>query len=243
VIARVFRELLLIEQWGSGVKRIFTEARKSGLREPEVVELGMRVRFIVYLRGSVVVDDEGPSQGPVGAQWINGEQDKQVKKMLVACIDGNKTKQKLLESIGLTNAFLNFKNHVVPLIDEGLLERTIPDKPTSRYQKYRLADKGKEWLAANGLMIDSIEQDIEQDIEQVGNMLKECLKGEKTRQELLESAGYSNAYLNYRNHIIPLLNNGLLELTIPEKPTSRFQKYRLTDKGRDWLVKNSIFDS
>ncbi len=29
----------------------------------------------------------------------------------------------------------------------SLLNSTIPDKPTSRLQKYRLTDKGRAWLA------------------------------------------------------------------------------------------------
>ena len=49
VIARVFRELHLIEQWGTGVRRIFTEAKALGLPEPQLIETGMRVRFIIPL--------------------------------------------------------------------------------------------------------------------------------------------------------------------------------------------------
>jgi len=39
------------------------------------------------------------------------------------------------------------KTYLDPLITAGWLERTIPDKPTSRLQKYRLTDKGRAWLA------------------------------------------------------------------------------------------------
>lgn len=42
----------------------------------------------------------------------------------------------------------------------------------------------------------------------------------------------ADAYLNYKRHIQPHLEAGLLEMTIPEKPNSRLQKYRLTSKGR-----------
>ncbi len=55
VIARVFRELNLIEQWGSGVPRMFREAADLGLPEPEIVELGMRLRFIVPLAKPLVL--------------------------------------------------------------------------------------------------------------------------------------------------------------------------------------------
>ncbi|MBP9685693.1 MAG: putative DNA binding domain-containing protein, partial [Rhodoferax sp.] len=49
VLARVFRELNLIEQWGSGVRRIFREAQELGLPEPQFVEVGMRLRVVVFL--------------------------------------------------------------------------------------------------------------------------------------------------------------------------------------------------
>jgi DNA-binding PadR family transcriptional regulator len=32
-----------------------------------------------------------------------------------------------------------------------------------------------------------------------------------------------------------MLHVGLIEYTIPEKPNSRLQRYRLTEKGRMWL--------
>jgi len=49
VIARTFRELELIEQWGTGVRRIFHEAEQLGLPEPEIVEIGMRIRLTIFL--------------------------------------------------------------------------------------------------------------------------------------------------------------------------------------------------
>jgi predicted transcriptional regulator len=41
----------------------------------------------------------------------------------------------------------HFMNSVLkPLLDSGLLEMTIPDKPRSSKQKYRLTDKGRALL-------------------------------------------------------------------------------------------------
>jgi len=41
-----------------------------------------------------------------------------------------------------------FRDQVIqPLMDQGLLEMTLPDKPTSSQQKYRLTDQGVVWLA------------------------------------------------------------------------------------------------
>lgn len=42
-----------------------------------------------------------------------------------------------------------FRNQVLnPLLEEGLLEMTIPDKPQSSKQRYQLTDKGQQFLAA-----------------------------------------------------------------------------------------------
>lgn len=49
VLARVFRELELVEQWGSGVPGIFAQAKDAGLPEPAIEEIAGRVRFTVRL--------------------------------------------------------------------------------------------------------------------------------------------------------------------------------------------------
>jgi DNA-binding PadR family transcriptional regulator len=42
-----------------------------------------------------------------------------------------------------------FRDQVLnPLLAEGLVEMTVPNKPNSRLQRYRLTDKGQAWLAA-----------------------------------------------------------------------------------------------
>lgn len=54
----------------------------------------------------------------------------------------------------------------------------------------------------------------------------------------MELAGRSNR-TKFRNQVLaPLLAAGLLELTIPDKPRSSKQRYRLTATGRAYLTKN-----
>ena len=52
-----------------------------------------------------------------------------------------------VRQFGLTNVYLNYKRHIVPLLVQNLLKITIPDKPKSRLQKYRLTEKGRAALA------------------------------------------------------------------------------------------------
>ena len=58
MIARVFRELNLIEQWGSGIPRILREAKELGLPDLQIVEIGMRLRLIVRLAEQIEIQDE-----------------------------------------------------------------------------------------------------------------------------------------------------------------------------------------
>jgi|688.fasta_scaffold26458_7 ATP-dependent DNA helicase RecG len=52
VIARIFNEIGLIEQWGSGIKRMTNACLEAGLVEPSFEEIGPRIRVTFY-RGKV----------------------------------------------------------------------------------------------------------------------------------------------------------------------------------------------
>jgi len=57
--------------------------------------------------------------------------------------DQAKSKGAILNHIGLSNYYKNYKTHILPLIEKELLSMTLPQKPTSKNQKYRLTTKGK----------------------------------------------------------------------------------------------------
>jgi predicted HTH transcriptional regulator len=59
VIARTFKELGLIEQWGSGIQRMATACSSAGLPSPELVEIGLRFRVTIRTEriGPPMVDD------------------------------------------------------------------------------------------------------------------------------------------------------------------------------------------
>ncbi len=57
-IARVFAYMNMIEAWGTGIPKIFQEAKDYGLREPELLDMGSDFRINLY-RGTPMVDRYG----------------------------------------------------------------------------------------------------------------------------------------------------------------------------------------
>ena len=143
VIARVFRELNLIEQWGSGVRRIFEQSEAQNLPAPQIVEIGMHVRFIVPLSSPIrVTPDEIPAETPVGTKSALSRHQVEI---LHKCLSDSPIGA-LMKIAGRADR-TKFRNQVLqPLLDAGLVAMTLPDKPNSRLQKYRLTAKGRALL-------------------------------------------------------------------------------------------------
>ncbi|MBQ7012511.1 MAG: Fic family protein [Oscillospiraceae bacterium] len=67
----------------------------------------------------------------------DADQDTSVNKLL--SILGNETlsASELMERLGLSHRPTFRQNYLTPALEKGLIERTIPDKPSSKKQKYR----------------------------------------------------------------------------------------------------------
>jgi len=66
---------------------------------------------------------------------------------------------------------------------------------------------------------------------QVEALLKVLVKA-MTRQELQTALGLTDPKSFRQRYLAPALLDGLIEMTLPDKPNSRLQKYQLTDKAR-----------
>jgi ATP-dependent DNA helicase RecG len=150
VIARVFREIRLIEQWGTGVRRIFTEAESLGLPEPRIEEIGMRLRFTVFFKEPIHVSRPNPGTDERGAAPTQSptQSADPVNLLLSHLAKGPASAGELRDRLGLKHRPTFRENYLHPALNSGFIEYTIPDKPSSRLQKYRLTPKGAKHLEA-----------------------------------------------------------------------------------------------
>jgi len=71
-------------------------------------------------------------------------------EVLKALEDITLSRKDIFAAIGMNGDSRSFKRHIEPLLVDGFIEMTVPDKPNSRLQKYRLTDSGKAFIGDNG---------------------------------------------------------------------------------------------
>jgi ATP-dependent DNA helicase RecG len=67
---------------------------------------------------------------------------------MLAVIDGELTRRDIMDRLDLRDINHFREEYQQIAVSAGLIEMTIPDKPNSRLQKYRLTQKGKDVLRA-----------------------------------------------------------------------------------------------
>jgi hypothetical protein len=65
---------------------------------------------------------------------------------LLALLKADRERASLQNRLGLLDRKSFRERYLKPAFDAGLIEMTIPDKPNSRLQQYRLTDQGRQWL-------------------------------------------------------------------------------------------------
>lgn len=69
-----------------------------------------------------------------------------MSKILISLMEGEKRLEELLTLVGVSTQTKNAKAYIVPLAESGLISKTIPDKPRSKNQKYKLTDLANRLL-------------------------------------------------------------------------------------------------
>lgn len=133
VIARFFRQIGLADELGSGVRNLMKYGKAYGGADPELIEGDI---FKIIIKVPEFGDNEKGTK--LAPSWHQVE-------VLKMCLNDSNIVD-LMSIDGRTDR-TKFRNQVLnPLIADGLIEMTIPDKPTSSKQRYRTTTKGKKLL-------------------------------------------------------------------------------------------------
>ncbi len=84
-----------------------------------------------------------PQDTPQVTPLITPQDTPQVEKLLKA-INGEMIRTEIQEKLDLKDREYFRKKYLKPAIEKGIIEPTIPDKPNSKNQKYRLTKLGKK---------------------------------------------------------------------------------------------------
>ncbi len=84
---------------------------------------------------------------------------------------------------------------------------------------------------------DGVHDGVHEHLNQTELSILQFLSSPRSTLELLGHLGYKTRTRNYKTAIRKLLETLYVEMTIPDKPRSKNQKYRLTEKGRGRIEK------
>ena len=150
-IGEFLKELDLSEGRSTGISKILKAMATNGSPAPEFDTDDDRSYFLIRLpvHERAAHDDAAPQVTPQVTDQVTGEVTGEVRRLLEA-LTREMQRRKLQEALGLKHED-HFRNaYLVPALAAGLIEMTIPDKPRSSKQKYRLTDKGQRWLNQHG---------------------------------------------------------------------------------------------
>lgn len=113
---RVFKDLDMVEQLGSGVPRILRHYPQECFK---FTDNFLRMSFPKSIKENTTT-----------------QVTPQVEKLL-SVLKGEMSRVEIQENLNLSDKKNFVMNYLQPALELGLIEMTIPDKPNSRLQRYR----------------------------------------------------------------------------------------------------------
>ena len=144
-IAKVFREIGLADELGSGMRNSYKYTKMYSGGEPVFTEADIFTTIIPL--SEAATDTVGPftqdtpqvtpqDTPQVTPQVTPQDLDQRLAELIEFC-GVPRSKREMLDYLGLTDSKNFRERYLVPLLNAGKIEMTIPDKPSSRRQKYK----------------------------------------------------------------------------------------------------------
>jgi ATP-dependent DNA helicase RecG len=140
-----------IERMGTGILDMIRRCRKAGLTEPEIRLDGGS--FVLTIRRKKPEPETKSASGRAQDKAHEAQVTPPVTPPVAVAVlirligsTGPLGNSEILGNLGLSDRTHLRERYIDPALADGLVERTIPEKPTSRLQKYRLTEKGRAVL-------------------------------------------------------------------------------------------------
>lgn len=144
-----------VERLGTGTRDMIRRCQEVSLPEPEfLLNDGFMVRIfrksgqVGNLNGQLTGQYSGRVSAATGQE--TGQETGQVEPWILSVLEACRStplKSKDIQLIaGIKHRESFQRNYLDRLLNEGWVTRTIPDKPTSRNQKYQITEKGLTYL-------------------------------------------------------------------------------------------------
>lgn len=141
IIANVLYKSEVLESWGRGISLMISECRRVGISDPEFHTDGNSV-WVVFHRRAVGQHPTVTTQLPINFPTATP----QVVRVLVAIGENTVATKEIMSIMGLKDKSNFLELYLYPAIRQNLVEPLYPENPKHPRQKYRLTDKGKEFL-------------------------------------------------------------------------------------------------
>ena len=157
----MFHRMGMVEQIGSGIRRIRQECRDYGVEEP-VIEVSDNWVVTTFKRqvehnGPITphVTEQVPYRYPTRPEQVKirpesgpGSRPESLElRVLALLIEAPLSKSVIANSLGHRSVSAGLNKVIRALRKDGLIKYTIPEKPGSRLQKYQITETGRNRLA------------------------------------------------------------------------------------------------
>jgi len=148
VLAPIFKDMKLIDAWGSGIRKMQNEMTDYPEIELVLQEAGQAFQVQFVKKDSIPQPESRQSRGRAEAELQPGSrpelQPESLRNRVLGClVSGVLSKAEISTVLGQKEISGHLNKIVRKLLTEGYIEYTIPEKPNSRLQKYRLTKKGE----------------------------------------------------------------------------------------------------
>ncbi len=140
-IATVLYKTSLLENWGTGAKRIMDACKASKLEEPTWSVNGGFIT--VTFKRSTAEQEKAPSTPQVPPKYAPSTP--QVEELVKSCGAEYYSIAGLLETMGKKDRKTFRENYLDPAIEDGAIEVKFPDSPRHPQQRYRLTEQALDW--------------------------------------------------------------------------------------------------